>query len=227
MCKALAELLEGYEYAKDTDQDVWAYAVDFEEFSAAGLSSNDLRWLIYEGHVAHALETTRPTDNERVFRPAHNLRFTEDSCFVFTEVGARFAKRLLAECNGRLNGSNHADSFLSDAEGRYAAKAGLPVPRWDSARRELRVGEKVVKRFRLRSANQEIVLSAFEEEQWPAMIHDPLPPQENQDPKRRLQDTLKGLNRNQVNGLIRFKGDGTGEGVLWEWSKAGNGKAAD
>ena len=37
-----------------------------------------------------------------------------------------------------------------------------------------------------------------------------------QDPKRRLSDTTKCLNRKQTNELIRFRGDGTGEGVTWE-----------
>ncbi len=224
MRKALGELLEGYEYAEDTDRDVWAYAVDFEEFCAAGLLANDLRWLIYGGYVAHAQETTRHTDKGRVFRPAHNTRFTEDSCFVLTDVGVCLARRVLSECSSGSNGSDYSGSPLSETEGRYAAIVRPPMPKWDAARRELHVGGKIVKRFRLRSANQEIILSVFEEEKWPAMIRDPLPPHKNQDSKRRLQDTLKGLNRNQINDLMRFKGDGTGEGVLWEWTNGDNGK---
>jgi hypothetical protein len=31
-----------------------------------------------------------------------------------------------------------------------------------------------------------------------------------------LHDTIKCPNRGQVNHLLRFRGDGTGEGVLWE-----------
>ena len=57
---------------------------------------------------------------------------------------------------------------------------------------------------------------AFEEEGWPAKIDDPLAPQSQQDPKRRLHDTIKCLNRNQKNELLHFRGDGTGEGILWE-----------
>ena len=34
--------------------------------------------------------------------------------------------------------------------------------------------------------------------------------------KRRLNDTIKCLNRGQVYRLLHFRGDGTGEGVLWE-----------
>jgi hypothetical protein len=60
------------------------------------------------------------------------------------------------------------------------------------------------------------VLTAFQEEGWPEWIADPLPPEPGQDAKRRLNDTIKRLNDNQQVQLIRFRGDGTGQGVLWE-----------
>jgi hypothetical protein len=63
---------------------------------------------------------------------------------------------------------------------------------------------------------QEAILMAFEEEQWPPRIDDPLPGHPDLLPKRRLHDTIKSLNRNQKNSLIRFMGDGTGEGIRWE-----------
>jgi len=40
----------------------------------------------------------------------------------------------------------------------------------------------------------------------------------NQDSKRRLHDTINSLNRNQKQSLIRFLGDGKGEGIRWEFS---------
>ncbi|MCA9075835.1 MAG: hypothetical protein KDA93_12430 [Planctomycetaceae bacterium] len=64
--------------------------------------------------------------------------------------------------------------------------------------------------------NQEVVLCAFEEDGWPERVDDPLPPQPDQDSKRRLADTIKCLNRKQVNKLIHFRGDGTGQGIVWE-----------
>ena len=74
----------------------------------------------------------------------------------------------------------------------------------------------LVKRFKWPAANQEAVLSAFQEEGWPVRIDDPLPPQPEQDSKRRLGDTIKCLNRKQKSQLIHFRGDGTGQGVVWE-----------
>jgi hypothetical protein len=161
----------------------------------------------------HALETTGEEDSERRFRKVSNLKFAAESCFVLTQAGV-----LLAE---QPHGQNvQADAHVSSppAHVNGAAVKGITraAPKWDAARRELHVGERLVKRFRLPSPNQETVLAAFEEEHWPEVIDDPLPRGDSQDPKRRLQDTLKGLNRHQVHKLIRFKGNGTGEGILWE-----------
>ena len=92
------------------------------------------------------------------------------------------------------------------------------MPKWDRDRQELRVGSIVVKQFKVPAANQEVILSAFEEESWPPRIDDPLPPHGEQTPKRRLQETIKSLNRNQKRALVRFLGDGSGQGVRWEFN---------
>lgn len=94
---------------------------------------------------------------------------------------------------------------------------GTPLkPTWNPARRELRWGDSLVKRFRQPSENQERVLSAFQEEGWPDRIDDPLPMKPGTSPKRRLGDTVVALNKKHVTkGVIKFERDGTGEGVLW------------
>lgn len=92
----------------------------------------------------------------------------------------------------------------------------LQSPRWDDQRHELWLGSVLVKRFKWKATNQESVLAAFQEESWPSRIDDPLSPVADTDPKRRLSDAIKCLNRKQANPLIRFSGDGTGEGVLWD-----------
>jgi hypothetical protein len=93
------------------------------------------------------------------------------------------------------------------------------IPRWDAQRRELTIAGHVVKRFRLPAPNQESILTAFEEEGWPLRILDPLPPKFEMDCKRRLHETIKTLNRHHMVKIIRFCGDGTGQGVLWEWTE--------
>ena len=68
------------------------------------------------------------------------------------------------------------------------------------------------------------VLNAFQENGWPTQISDPLEIHEKICPKRRLHDTLKCLNRKQLNKLIKFRGDGTGRGVLLEINVEEDGK---
>ena len=89
-------------------------------------------------------------------------------------------------------------------------------PEWDCGHRELRYKGRIVKRFRVPAVNQIAVLEAFQEDGWPEFIDDPIPPAEGQDPKQRLNVTIKSLNRNQVNRLIRFHGNGDGVQVYWE-----------
>ena len=89
-------------------------------------------------------------------------------------------------------------------------------PAWDAVRRELRLGGLLIKRFRVPALNQQLILAAFEELGWPQGIDDPLPPTADKHPKERLHEAIDRLNRSQQNRLIRFRGDGTGEGILWE-----------
>ncbi|MDA7924300.1 hypothetical protein N9B60_02775 [Mariniblastus sp.] len=103
-------------------------------------------------------------------------------------------------------------SQSNDATQRINTTAPQPV--WDRARRELRLGNKLIKRFKWPAENQERVLDAFEDNGWPTHISDPLEAHDSICPKRRLHDTIKCLNRKQINGLIKFRGDGTGLGVL-------------
>lgn len=87
-------------------------------------------------------------------------------------------------------------------------------PRWDRERRELLVGDVVVRPHQRPSPNQELLLAAFEEQEWPERIDDPLL-RSSVDSKRRLHDTVKSLNRSIPTRAVRFGGDGTGMGVLW------------
>ncbi len=100
-----------------------------------------------------------------------------------------------------------------------ARNASSDRPHWDPNRREFTFRGRVVKRYRVPSPNQELILCAFQEEGWPDFIDDPLPPVEDLDPHRRLQSTIKSLNRHQLNHLIRFRGNG-GEVVFWDTVKS-------
>ena len=94
-----------------------------------------------------------------------------------------------------------------------------PKPKWDSDYRELWFFGKLVKHISKSSepTNQERILAAFQEDEWPHGIDDPIPSKGDMNPKRRLADTIAELNKGHITPkLIRFRGDGTGEGVSWE-----------
>lgn len=213
---AAANLLEARAYADSLGLPIWEFAIGLDELRAAGYTTNDLRWLVRKRYVEHALETTLPGENQRSFRAIGMCGWTSATCFVISDAGYEIASHnasngeATSEQSSSPNG--HARRF---AEARHLRS---PMPRWDRDRQELRLGSALVKRFKLPACNQEAILAAFEEEGWPARIDDPLSPVPDQDPKRRLHDTINTLNRNQKNQLIRFMGDGSGEGVLWEYT---------
>ncbi|HLJ98167.1 MAG TPA: hypothetical protein VKU02_33715 [Gemmataceae bacterium] len=95
------------------------------------------------------------------------------------------------------------------------------LPFYDRHRRELWVGSRLVKRFRQPASLQHAILSTFQELSWPSRIDDPLPSMlDPEAAKLRLREVIKRLNRYQKNRLLRFRGDGTGQGILWEYVDA-------
>lgn len=209
--EALALLLQAHEYAQELQQDVWDLAVELTVLRSAKLSNSDLRWLVGVGFVEHAVEITGPSDRTRQFRRTSLVSFNEPTCLVLTRAGVIAAHESCAS-DAVLATDNPAVACRV-----VAADEPLPQPKWDDQRRQLRVGAEVVKEFKLPSPNQETVLMAFEEDGWPPRIDDPLPPLPQLDPRRRLHDTIKALNRKQKSTLLRFMGDGSGEGIRWEF----------
>lgn len=203
---ALVQLARAYDYARDKQVDPWEFAIEIERLIDLGVTTSDLRWLVSNGYAEHAREITRPEDEGRKFQRSRNTAFTKDTCFVLTEVGLLMARAEPA-----------SPTVLPLSGGSTATSSGTVfAPHWDGEGRVLSVGGRIVKRYRVPSPNQEAVLAAFHEEGWPRRIDDPLPPQAEQDPKYRLHFTIHRLNQNQVQHLVRFFGDGTGEGVCWE-----------
>jgi hypothetical protein len=91
------------------------------------------------------------------------------------------------------------------------------VPRYDQEDRVFSWGRHILKCFRQPAENQEIVLGAAEEMGWGPWFDDPLPRQTGCNPKQRLHDTIKDLNRRQIPYFVHFKGDGTGRRIGWEY----------
>src|SRR5262249_8657204 len=81
----------------------------------------------------------------------------------------------------------------------------------------LLVGDALVKQFKVPALNQELILTAFEEEKWPVRMDDPLPQTPQIEPKRRLRDAIHRLNGGQLLGLIRFHTNAYGNAVYWHF----------
>ncbi len=210
---ALAQLGEAGNCARDAGRDPWEFAVEIGTLGALGVTAAALRWLVCRGYVEHAREITKPEDRVRQFRSSFNLGFVKATCFILTPAGMALAQ------DARTRSLSCLAPEAVRPAGQYAdADASATViPHWDLERHVLSVGNRVVKQFRVPSPNQEAVLHAFQRDDWPPYIADPLPAvSAPQHAKVRLHDTIKCLNARQKNRLVRFRGDGQGMGVLWE-----------
>jgi hypothetical protein len=207
--EALTLLLQAHEYAQGLHRSPWDFALELEALRETGLNHNDCRWLVYQNYVLHAGAAGLPLDTDGQVDTKDRLVLSTASCFILTPRGVSQARAVLGQ---ELPASVLGAPSALETD-RPAAVAG---PRWDKDRRELWFGTALVKQFKVPAANQEIILAAFQEEAWPACLDDPLPPQPQLDPKRRLRDTVCSLNRNQKHFLIRFFGNGNGQGVRWE-----------
>jgi SAM-dependent methyltransferase len=87
----LAPLVEAAAYAEHLQTAPEAFAVDMRTLREAGLTPNDLRWLLRAGYLEHHLETTRPGAARRRFLPGGPVVFTARSCFLLTDAGGAFA----------------------------------------------------------------------------------------------------------------------------------------
>ncbi len=189
--------------ARSSERNVWGFAVELQQLLADGARVSQLRRLVTQGYVEIAVEITTADDARRRFRPVKNLAFLPGTCFVLAPAGEACLRAARSE-TPRIVSRNPRLSLVAEEQPRCRTREALFL------------GQRLVKRFRVPAANQERVLNAFEEEGWPDRILDPLPPLGDQDPKRRLSDTIRALSHNQVEPLLRFHGDGTGQGVLWE-----------
>lgn len=209
VAEGLLFLRESQEYAEDVGTDHWNFALELRELRSLGLTNSDLRWLAMKGYVEFGRETTLPGEATRSFHRLQGLTFTKRTCCIITPAGIEASKTL------HIKPAETELPHVATPQPTPAKPSPRVVPHWDADMQELRINGLIVKQFKVPAPNQEMVLAAFEEEQWPARIDDPLPPQADQDPKRRLHDTIVSLNRSHKHRLIRFMGDGSGEGVRW------------
>jgi hypothetical protein len=228
-------LRDARECARDTGLDAWQFAVEIDGLRSTGLTNTELRWLVSRGLSEHRCEQTRAGDRIRRFRksPPGSLALSQRDCFILTEAGYEFASKCGSREAAHAGQSNPTDSLNLSRPSRgggqppatspatSSTRAAPPnrrtwIPSWDAMLHELRLGRWIVKRFSRPARAQETILSAFQEEGWPAAIDDPLPARFNQDPKRRLHYTVRNLNRGQHPLRIRFFINGNGETIHWK-----------
>lgn len=218
----LVLLQRAYCYAKNVDADRWEFGVEIEQLNRLGLTKTDLRWLVAKGVVDHQRETSSCGDALRSFSPADGLTFSEATVFALSDLGVAIVAEVAqnSPCDWQALPTNDLLSFRHSLKhGRHGTPTGELQPSWNPRSRELRVGEVLVKQFRVPAKSQEIVLQAFQEEGWPQYIDDPLPWVADRVPKQRLQNAIKRLNSNQSNQLLKFRGDGNGEGIGWMFTE--------
>lgn len=205
--KALCLVREAAEAAGKEGLDVWQFAVEIDRLHALDLSNTDLRYLLCWGYLEHAQERTITGSHQRLFHPLRTLALPRQTCFVLTAKGLELTSEPSVEKDVGV---------IALAGDSTALPCSLPqVPRWDGQLRRLLWQSCLIREFHRHAPNQELVLTALEEEGWPAYIDDPLPHAPGVDPKLRLHDTIKSLNRNHLQRILRFGGDGSGLGIRW------------
>jgi hypothetical protein len=215
---ALAALLQAAVYAQDVQRDIWDFSLGLRELREFGLNLSDIRWLLCKGYIEQAEEIGNPKAKSRSLQKVDTLCVLQNGCFALTNLGIQTALEWKCDEPYRVGGTLHltqVNSFepYQDQNGRSEMRS--VIPKWDADNRMVTYAGVVVKQFKLPSPNQVAILAAFEEEGWPTRIDDPLPPRSDVDPKQRLHDTIRSINRNQRHKLLFFRGDGTGNGVIW------------
>ncbi|MEI8211023.1 MAG: hypothetical protein WCI02_02665 [Planctomycetota bacterium] len=209
-------LFAAYEYSQTCRCDRCQLAITLEELFSAGIDCADCRWMVVEGIIEHFTETTYPGDKTRSFRQGDAL-LTKQSAFMLTQYGVQFIR-----CEFQLPVvPEQPQLVLRQPDPPLVPPLEEdPIPNWDASRHELWFDGRLIKQYRIPSANQTTILAAFEEDGWPPRIDDPLPFHCDIDSRRRLNDTIRNLNRSRIHPILRFAGDGSGEGILWEANRS-------
>jgi len=209
-------------YADLLHRSPWQFAVELREINAVGLSVIDLRYLVSLGLLEHADEVPSQPSEGRLFESSVRLSFSARTCFILSATGRTAVSHLVYRHVSSSHSVDHDHTTHLANAGTCHTTPTPPQrlvcelkPTWNQDRCQLIFNGHLVKEYHAPAKNQYLVLSAFQEEDWPVRIDDPLPPVAGLDSKRRLHLTIAALNRFQKNAIIHFGGDGTGCGVRW------------
>jgi hypothetical protein len=87
MWDVLVQLSRARRCAEELEVSPWQFAISLANLLGDGLTEADLRGLVRQGLVEHALETTTLGDCHRVFIPTGFADLTPASCFVLSPAG--------------------------------------------------------------------------------------------------------------------------------------------
>jgi hypothetical protein len=162
--------------------------------------------------IASTPEAASPASEPAVSNPVRPQHYAIKTLMKLRKMSQCRAILELAMATDLLSNARYRGLLHEIGEQEEPPPAALQ-PEWDKKVSELRLGGKVLKRLRGASVAKNVVqiLDAFQEQGWPRHTLDPLPGGRNQ---KRLHDTILSLNED-LEGL-RFRADGTGEGICWD-----------
>jgi hypothetical protein len=125
-------------------------------------------------------------------------KFTRSTRFVLTAAGVAFAAQLSSSKGQPLA------AYTNGARHRNRASGSVVKPRWDSRLLVLHVDDIAVKEFEAKARNQLAIVAAFEAQDWPRLIENPLDSGSQAQRAQALADAVHALNRNLRAKVIRF-----------------------
>jgi hypothetical protein len=214
---ALTLLLQTHDDEHPDRPDSGQGAIAVSRLRSVVLSETELRWLLdlklvenrNDGKVATARRGRKapPTDSYPV----------DAAYFQLTRGGLLWARQVLGEENQTVSHPPHA---LRPGPKKRDEPS---TPFWDADDRTLWWGNEILHQFHRRHApNLELLLAAFQRQNWKPWIADPLAREKECKFNPRLHDAIKYLNKLLRGKPIRFHGSGDGRGVRWEAVRANN-----
>jgi hypothetical protein len=203
----LLHLVEAYHYSGRHAKDPWQFGIELGQLLTTGLTVSDLRWLVQQKYLEHAVEITTRRDRRRVFRPVSNLALAERSCFLLTPAG-------LAALGEATPATTDGPACAKGQERLPPQKEGeTDKPRWEADAHTLFWGERRW-HFRRDAPHQEGILAAFQRQRWAGCVQVALEPAGGC-AKASLHNAVKNLNR-KVRPSLHFAQEGNGTRVSWE-----------
>ncbi|HVC94011.1 MAG TPA: hypothetical protein VND64_09990 [Pirellulales bacterium] len=179
-CRGVLRLAENHAEALAIGSDPWDFAVSTEVLRiSGGLTHADLHWLVREGLVEHAVETTAARRRKRVFRHGGRLRLAGRVCFAISETGLAMARRLCAQ-----------------------ATRAEEKPEWNETEGELRFMNRNVL-YVERGDVERAIVQRFHDLDWPSLIDDAATLSAGDHAHRRT-NAVSRLNTRQVPLQLRF-----------------------